>query len=320
MTLQQLLEEAIQQETEITDKRQRNIRQRLLQFRTHLITESKLKSSTVKAHMQQLYTLYHHYDIELPKLPPVKSNDIVKTTYYDLPTREQLNMVLDCAGIRLSSLILFMVSSGTARTECSNMKISDFINACKEYYTSETLPEIIEELSNNIDPIVPTFYLTRQKTGKQYYTFCTPETTNAIIEWLQLRLKICEEKDIELKMSDSLWDLSVRQITYHFSNINDELGFGFKGQYRFLRPHILRKFNASNIGLGQDNIDLLHGRSKNIIHETYIKTNPQWLREIYMNVMENVTLKNVSKKQIIKEDFTININLNFYDKTYGVTL
>ena len=121
-------------------------------------------------------------------------------------------------------------------------------------------------------------------------------------------------------MEDSLWDLSARQITYHFTNINDELGFGFKGQYRFLRPHILRKFHASNIGLSQDNIDLLQGRSKNQIHEAYIKTNPQWLKEIYMNVMDNVTLKKISSKTVVHEDITVNINLNFYMNNKGVVL
>ena len=117
-----------------------------------------------------------------------------------------------------------------------------------------------------------------------------------------------------------MWDLSIRQITYHLSNINDELGFGFKGSYRFLRPHSIRKFHASNIGLSQENIDLLQGRSRDKIHETYIKTNPSELKQIYMNVMQNVTINKLGKKEIIHEDFTINLNLNFYGSEYGLTI
>ena len=322
MTLDELIDEAIDEETENIDKRRRSIKTRLLQYRTHLLTETSLKHSTIKAHMKSIQTIYSHFDIDLPKLPPVKSkeNDTVQTTYFDLPTREQIGMAVEIAGIRVASLILFMASSGTGRTECANMTIQDFTDACREYYTSETLPEIIEELYGCLEPIVPTFYLFRQKTSKKYYTFCTPETTNAIIEWLQLRLKICEEHEEELTFEDSLWDLTQRQITYHLSNINDELGFGFKGSYRFLRPHTLRKFHASNIGLSEDNIDLLQGRSRDSVHETYIKTNPSEFKKIYMNVMNNVEIKKIGKKDIIHEDFTINLNLNFYGAEYGINI
>ena len=113
---------------------------------------------------------------------------------------------------------------------------------------------------------------------------------------MQLRLKICEEHDEELQLEDSLWDLNQRQISYHLQHINDELGFGYKGAYRFLRPHTLRKFHASNIGLSEDNIDLLQGRSRDSVHETYIKTNPSEFKKVYMNVMNNVEIKKLGKK------------------------
>lgn len=322
MPIDELINEAIDEENERIDKRRRSIKTRLLQFRTYLVTEANLKPRTIQKHMSNLYAFYHHFDIELPKLPKIKfdEEEIVQTTYFDLPTREQIGMAVELAGIRVGSLILFMASSGTGRTECANMLIQDFIEACRGYYTSETLPEIIEELSNSVEEIIPTFYLFRQKTSKKYYTFCTSEATNAILEWLQLRLKICEENEEELTFEDSLWDLSIRQITYHLSNINDELGFGFKGSYRFLRPHSIRKFHASNIGLSQENIDLLQGRSRDKIHETYIKTNPSELKRIYMNVMDNVVIGDIAKKEIHHEDFTININLNFYAEGRGVAL
>lgn len=171
----------------------------------------------------------------------------------------------------------------------------------------------------SIEPIVPTFYLYRQKTKKQYYTFCTPEATHSICEWLLLRLDIAEEKGEQLNFEDSLWDLTTRQMTYHFTNINDELNFGFKGSYRFLRPHTLRKFHASNIGLSDDNIDLLQGRSKDSVHATYIKTNPIEFKKLYMNVMDNVTIGKINK-EIKHEEFHIHINLNFYDMGKSVTL
>lgn len=322
MTLDELIDEAIDEENDSDlDKRRRSLKGRLIQFRTYLLTETDLKFNTIQNFMKKITTLYKHFDVELPTLPKIQSDDeVIETTYFDLPTKKQIGMAVDISGVRLSSLILFMASSGTGRTECANMTIQDFIDACRDYITTEgDLKDILEELQYSIEPIVPTFYLCRQKTKKKYYTFCTPEATHKIIEWSLLRIDICETKEEELSLEESLWDLTTRQITYHFNNINDDLNFGFKGSYRFFRPHTLRKFHASNIGLSQDNIDLLEGRSRDSVHETYIKTNPSQLKEIYMNVMENVTIGKTTK-EIKHEDFTININLNFYGYDYNVAL
>lgn len=320
MSIDELLNEAIDEENDINiKKRARSIKTRLSQFRMYLVNETNLKKTTIQTHMQNIKTFYNHFDVELPKLPPLQMEDELETTYFDLPTKKQIGMAVDIAGKKIASLILFIASSGTGRTECANMTIHDFIEGCAGYYKSETLPEILEELYGSVEPIVPTLYLYRQKTKKNYYTFCTPEASHAIVEWLLLRLEICEATGEELTFEDKLWDLSTRQITYHFTNINDELEFGFRGSYRFLRPHSLRKFHASNIGLSDETIDLLQGRSKDVVHATYIKTNPEKLKQIYMNVMDNVTIGKITK-EIKHEEFTININLNFYENGHSVSL
>ena len=321
LTLDELIDEAIDEETDKIDKRRRSIKGRLLQFRTYLFNETDLKTSSITKIINNIISIYHHFDIEIPTLPVIQSDDVIETTYFDLPTKKQIGMAVEIAGVRLASLILFIASSGTGRTECSNMTIRDFIEGCRDYITTESddLKDILEDLYGSIEPIVPTLYIYRQKTKKKYYTFCTPEASHKIIEWLLLRIEIAENEETTLSYDDTIWDWTIRQITYQFNQINDELNFGFKGSYRFFRPHSLRKFNASNIGLEADSIDLLQGRSRDIIHETYIKTNPAQFREKYMMVMENVTIGNINK-EIKHEEFTININLNFYGYDYNVTL
>lgn len=329
MSLNDLLNEAIEEEDNNIKKRKRTIKQRLLQFRTHLATKTDIAPSTITAHMRRITTLYTHFDVYVPKLPPLKMEDKVQTTFFDLPTKKHISMACEIAGIRISSLILVMSSSGTGRKECAKMTIGDFITGCQQYYSdeTETLHDILLELDACEEPIIPTLYLKRIKTGKYYYTFISPEASRAIIDWLLLRWDMNEQQkteneDIyqELTMEDSLWDLTIRQITYHLSNINDELSLGFKGPYRFLRPHSLRKFHASNIGISKENIDLLQGRSRGAVHETYIKTNPEWLREIYINHMDNVMIGEERNREVVHEEYNININLNFYGKEYGVNL
>ena len=316
MTLEELINEAIQEEDDKVPKRMRSLKQRLLQFRTHLIKEDELEISTVKTHIGRVITIYNYFEVDIPQLPQLKDNE-PELTYLDLPNKKHIKEAVQMSGVRIGSLILFMASSGTGRSECSNLTVRDFIKACEEYYTQSDLMDILEELDGSLEPIIPTFNLVRIKTQKSYYTFCTPEAANKIIEWLLLKNELLEENGTKLTMEDKIWDLNNRQINYHFQSINDTLDYGFKKKYRFFRPHSLRKFHASNIGLSAENVDFLQGRSKDKLHATYIKANPERLKELYISVMDNVTIGKIDKKEIIHEDFTININLNFYGQEYN---
>ena len=319
-SIESLIDEAIEEEDDKEiKKRDRRIKGRLVDFRTFLMENKDIKYSTMQVRMRKILALYSHFDIDIPNLPKVQNDIIEETTYFDLPNKKHIKMALESTGIMMQSLILFMASSGTGREECANITIKDFIVGCKDYITKESLSDIIEELYSCTKPIVPTLYIERMKTKKRYYTFCTPEATDAIIKWLILRLERAKIKKEELSFDDKLWGMKSRKITYHFTNINDELNFGYINGYRFFRPHTLRKFNSSNIGLSQENIDAIQGRSKDKIHATYIKTNPDILKKKYMNAMENVTIGDY-KKQIVHEDITVNINLNFYGQEYGVSL
>ena len=48
MTLDELIDEAIDEENDNVDRRRRSIKTRLLQFRTHLITETTLKYNQIR--------------------------------------------------------------------------------------------------------------------------------------------------------------------------------------------------------------------------------------------------------------------------------
>lgn len=54
-----------------------------------------------------------------------------------------------------------------------------------------------------------------------------------------------------------------------------------------------------------------------IVHETYIKTNPEKLKEIYKSAMDNVMINN-AKNDSIKQDFTIVVNVFLAGKEYNI--
>lgn len=254
---------------------------------------STVSSTTSRTYFSNVKSFYKHFEIEIPHIPSIKYDKSYETNYFDIPTKEHIAQVLEIVSIDLKALILFMSSSGTAKAETLSLTVEDFVNATSQYHHGGSLDSVLKELSQK-DNIVPTFYLRRIKTDKYYYTFCSPQASSAIVRYLKNRRN--------LKITNKLFNFSNSLILSRFQEINDHMGWGFNGKYRFFRSHSIRKFHAFNIGLNVEYIDSLQGRSKNEIHETYVKTNPQKLKEIYMSAMKNVMID-------LKNDETIIHNL-----------
>lgn len=317
LTLEELITEAWNDDEEIRNIHKRKINDRIFNFRTELKEVYKLETTTINKKIGNLQTIYTHYGIEFPKVRGLKDKR-KQLTYFDLPTKEHICLALESTTIHNQALILFLASSGTGRAETASITIQDFIDATSEYHNGGTLEEILDEIYSQKDVVVPTFSLRRQKTNKTYYTFCTPEATFAIVNYLRHELKKQkiknrrEKTEEEINLSKPLFASSARSISQKLNKINDKLGFGFKGKDRFFRPHTLRKFHASNIGLSAEYIDTLQGRAKDKIHATYIKTNPAHLKKVYINVMENVTVNLEAQRTVINEEYHIHNHIHFH--------
>ena len=305
--IENLFKEARYEENERIPLKDRKIKTRLVDFRIFLI-ESDLAPSTSRTYFAKVKSFYQHFEVELPRLQQAKYDKIYETNYLDLPTKRHIYEAVEISSIDLKAVILFMSSSGTAKAETLSMTVEDFINATNDYHHGGSLEYILDTLTKK-DNIIPTFYLKRIKTDKYYYTFCSPEASAYIVKYLKTRQN--------LKLTDQLFEFSSSSLINHFQEINDNMNWGFKGKYRFFRTHTLRKFHASNIGLAAEYVDALQGRSKNEVHETYIKTNPKRLKEIYAKAVKNVMIFEDKKEEVI-QGFTIVINVFLSGKEYNI--
>lgn len=279
---QKLLDEAIAEEDAKIPMRNRKLKKRLLDFRTYLVGGTKLGTNTIKTYFTRISTLYRHFGIEFPELPPLKLKKEYITNYYDLPSKEDIRKALEVSELDMKALILFMSSSGTAKAETLSLTVEQFIKGCKDFYNdNESLEQILLDLSQRCD-VVPIIYLRRIKTDKYYYTCCSPEAVQSICKYLLTRTN--------LKLEDKLFDFTTSLLLVRFQEINNICEWGRVGKYRFFRSHALRKYHASNIGLPQEQVDILQGRSKDVVHGAYIKENPERLRSMYKTVMENVMI------------------------------
>ena len=306
LNLHQLIKEADQEEDQRIRWRDRKLKQRLLNFRQHLI--ENYKKNTVQSYFNSIKSIYQFYEIEIGDLPPLNLKNVntpEPINYVDLPTKDIIKKALKIADPRMKAIILFMSSSGCAKKETLNLTIQDFIDATNEYHNTNDIYEVIQQLKDR-DDIIPMFRLKRQKTNKYYYTFCSPEAVQAIILYL---LKVDQElkKDKKLTPKDKLFPIHEDYVTILFIELNNTLKLGKKGTYNRFRSHMLRKFHASqlyNAGLSLEEIDALQGRGKDPTHSSYFLEDPKKLREKYIDHLDCLTINlDVNKIDIKSPEF-----------------
>jgi len=302
MSFQELLEEAEKEEEEGIRWKHRTLKRRLITFRTYLY-ENYLESSA-KVIFTKIKTIYNHYEIEIHKIPAISKRNTLKAaplTYDDLPTREIIQKALEISKPGMRAIILFMTSSGSARRETFNLTIADFIKATYNYHKSEDLVEAIQIMDGK-DDIIPMWKLKRQKTNKYYITFSSPESTEAIINYLLSSNRIID-------LDSPLFKFNLKYLNDSFKKINNTLDLGKAGTYIRFRSHTLRKFHASqlyNDGMPIEYVDSLQGRSKNSVHSSYFMEDPEKLKQMYMEHMHAISINtevntlDVKSKEFIK--------------------
>ena len=296
MSLEELIEEAELEEEQGIRWKKRKLKRRLLTYRQYLLENYAL--NTVRAMYNPIRYIYKYYEIEILDLPEINKkavNSPEPTKFKDLPDKEIIREAIELATPTMKPIIYFMVSSGCARRETLNLKIQDYIDALSEYTTKTNIFDIIDEI-NEYDNVIPTFSILRQKTGKYYTTYCSPEAVRAINTYLLWRLDPLTPDRPLFKINDDYF------MTL-FKEINEKLGLGKVGNLNRFRSHMLRKFHASalyNDGMSLDKVNDLQGKAKNKTDQAYFMTNPEDLKYEYIKHLPAVTINQDVEKLTIK--------------------
>ena len=289
-TMIELLQEAEDEEEQGIRWKHRTLRKRLIEFRAYLY--DNYAYSTAKSRFSKLLAFYKHFEIEIHQLPKISTINADKTHmgFKDLPDKHIIKKALKVANPVMRAIILFMSSSGSARAETRNLTIQDFIDATNNkyisYHQSDNIYEVINQLKNR-DDITPIFHMKRQKTNKYYYTFCSPEASSEIINYLSSRT-------VKLTPETPLFDVSQQMFSIYFREINNKLGLGKLDNRRAkFTSHMLRKFHSTSLWnekVSVEIVDTLQGRGKDQTHSSYFWENPLKLRELYIDHMDCLTI------------------------------
>lgn len=296
MSLQELIDEADQEEENNIRAKKRKIKERLINYRIHKI-ETKTPYNTLNSYFSCVKTFYRHNEIEIPYMPHANIKKEFHERYSDIPTKKDIEQVLNSTkNLQHKAIILFMSSSGSAAAETLSLTIQNFIKATNEYHHSYDIQNVIKDLERRKD-VVPIFEMVRKKTDYPYYTCCSPEAVQSIITYLKTRSNLKnEDKLFEIKHS--------RSIALAFIRLNNINQFGKVGHGNFFHSHALRKFHATTIG-NRDLVNALQGRKPDNTTGAYFKDNPNRLKEEYVKVLPKITIGktetfNLKSKEYLK--------------------
>ncbi len=285
-TLEELLEEADEEEDRVTRQGRRKIRERLIDFRVYL--KENYATNTVLTNMTCVTTFYKHFDITIPELPRMVYNESPNSSieFKDLPTIDDIKTAIENSkNPKHKALYLFMACNGTSRNEISKFKYSQFLSAIQEYFPDvETPQDIVNALDGKCDEldIIPIFKMYREKTRYHYYTAISPECVQFCINYIK-------QQGLGLKEDTPFFQLSADGVSGAFKLMNNKMKWGKKGSIDFFSPHRIRKFNASAIE-DTDFANYIQGRKPNKIRETYFKKDIENVREEYKKHMHKFNI------------------------------
>jgi len=309
LTPTQLIEEAENEEEERIRMKNRKIKQRINGFIKYIIDEKK-SPNYVNTSITTIKAFYNEFEIELPKIRCKFHDEKELLTTETIITKKHIKKVLKYANIKYKAIILLMMSSGMGSSEIRELKIQDLITAFK--LPENDLLDIDELLQKRSE--IGTWSIRRYKTGMPYITFNSPESTNAIIDYLEDK-----SEKYEIRKENYLFDhhgkkMKTRGFTTYFARLNDTCGFGYLGRQRFFRSHGLRKYFASTLkNNGMDAVDAewLLGHELPKVTNAYIKPDIYRLKKDYMDILPELCLEDMKTVTLESEDVK---NLNSHLK------
>lgn len=264
--------------------KERTLKSHLIIYRNYLY--NNYAPNSAKIYFSKLLTIFRHLEVEfglLPKLNTKNNNELPPITYEDLPSTDELIEAYSIANPLMKAVILFCSSSGCARRETLNLTVEDYLIANDVKITSKSVKSLLLKVNGDN---IPCFKIKRQKTNKFYFTYCSPQANQEILEYLINR-------DV-LTLDSPIFDINLYYWNKYFNELNTSLEMGqVRGMNRF-RSHMLRKYHAStlyNDGMSIDDIDSLQGRSKDSTHQSYFMEDPELLKNKYMDHIDCLLLE-----------------------------
>lgn len=291
LTPTEFLKEADKEEDKGIKLKKRKLKVHLMRFIQYL-RENELKETSINNYLIYVKSFYNYFEVEIPKLP-VKLQNLPKKSYREWISKDDIKKALKYSNKKYRAIILLMASSGMGSAEIRNLKFAEFRRSIEEYTKFPLKPPyLVDDIRSSLPSnqhIIPLWDVKRIKTGEYYYTFSSPESVEAILDYLEYResknkpVKGDEEPLFIGRYSNTI--LSPKGLCSAFERINDDIGFEQIGDKRFFTSHELRRFFSDQTfkaGLQERDVKWLRGQKPRDTLNRYVKPDPEKLKIEYM--------------------------------------
>ncbi len=303
MSLYELIKEAETEEDKGIRWKRSTLLNRLENFRAYLV--QNFSENTAKQDLSRVKTFYKSFRIEIGELDYLSNkvyNKKPSLGFEEIIDKDTIRRTLELCTPVLKSIILFQTSSGSAKAEALNLTIQDFIDSVSNYTDATELKQVLNDLDGKC--VIPKFKIKRQKINEYYYTFCSPECTQQIIDYLKMRrVKSLDEQ--LFKISDVYYKQMLIQM-------NNQLGLGkCSDGFNKLRSHQLRKYFATSLDNSQDcklsttDIDFIEGRASKGSRKSYFFKDPEQLRIKYAKSMNTICINKQYEVDVVMDQLEI---------------
>lgn len=231
MTMDELISEALDEQTERVPEHQLKIYDRLVDFRTRLIDEGRVLTG-VNTYTTRIKTLYKKNRVTIPYIPAVSEinatrNEIIK--FEDYLTKDEIKKGIVHLSLIQQARMMAMVSGGLSNDECANLQTKKhFIDALYDYHHCDDDKDALQWLANS-DNVLWIVCIKRGKTGKPFYAIMNPECVS-----MTARAKLEEIKPLRYgkrprELDDRLYPTEKNFFGECCRRINDGMDFGYVG-------------------------------------------------------------------------------------------
>lgn len=314
MTLNELLDEAEQEEDSIPRLRNRKIDSYIPRFKKSL-EDVGLAPQTIKVYVSAVKSFYKYHGVTIPDVKTDVNDICLEKNEGRLLTREDIKNMIEISPIREKTIIYLMAMTGMSQAEVRHLTVKKFLDAASEALHKKI--DSVEDLfdyEKELENVILSLLITRKKVNYRYHSFIPPEVSRNIVYYLKERsygrnkkIRISDVRK-ELFVSHNGDKLTKSNVSSNFNRIGKKLGFAAseEGAYGFWRSHGLRKYFISTIiNETGDHVlaDYLVGHKIDKTKRAYWKADPDKLKKNYIDVLEYLSIDEIKIRDYSTEEY-----------------
>ena len=226
MNIEDLVNEALDEQTQRVPHHQLKVIDRLEDFQSHLVDEGLVYGS-VKVHVTNIKNVYHKNRVDIPYIETLNPKQIKRREYLEykhILTDVELKRALQHMRLPSQARLMAMVQGGLSNEECEHLKTDLFLEETFKYHKKDNPIDALKWLADENNPIIWVTKLFRKKTMKPYYVLLGSEAVNKIAEAKLYELELPSNKG---ELSNKLLNINKKAFNRSCQNVNAKLGLGY---------------------------------------------------------------------------------------------